>query len=271
MKLFISVDLEGITGVTGTEYLLPEGRYYDRARHFMARDVNAVVAAAREAGWEATVNDSHNLMTNLPIEELDPGVELISGPTKPLCMMEGVEGHQAAMLIGYHARMGTTGAVMDHTYYGSLVSRVWLNGREVGEVGINAALAGYFGVPVILVSGDRAVCEEARGLLGEVETVAVKEAYGRNTARCLPPAVTAAMLTEGAKRALDRASTARPFLVDPPVRFEVEFFTSQMADQASVYPFAERKGRVIAVEGTDMVQAFRAFLTVLALGRAPLL
>ncbi|MDI6823038.1 MAG: M55 family metallopeptidase [Bacillota bacterium] len=272
MELFISVDMEGITGVTGPEYLVPEGKYYERARRLMVHDVNAVVRAAREAGaGRITVNDAHNLMTNLPLEDLDPSVELISGPVKPLCMMQGVEGHEAAMLVGYHARMGTPRAVMDHTYYASLVRRILLNGREVGETGINAALAGHFGVPVILVSGDRAVGEEASSFIPGVETVVVKEAYGRNTARCLPPEVTGVLLGEGVRRALSRWRTMAPLKVGTPVCFEVEFFTSQMADQAEVYPYARRSGTTIAVTGKDMLEAFHALLTVLQLGRAPLL
>lgn len=252
--------------------MLPEGKYYERACKFMAHDVNAVVGAAREAGAETiTINDAHNLMTNLPLEEVDPTVELISGPVKPLSMMQGVEGADVAILVGYHARMGTQGAVMDHTYYGSLVRRVWLNGSEVGETGINASLAGFFGVPVIMVSGDRAVCEEARSRLPGVETVVVKEAYGRNTARCLPPEVTGTLLKEGTRQALSRRREMKPVVVEPPVRFEVEFITSQMADQAEVYPYAERRGTVVAVSGKDMREAFRAFLTVLNLARAPLL
>lgn len=272
MRLYISVDMEGITGVTDRDYLLPDGRHYERARQLQLSDLNAVIAAARAHGvQEITVNDSHNTMTNIVLEKLDPAARLISGNNKQLSMVHGIEGHDAAIFLGYHARMGTERAILDHTYYAGLVYAVRLNGVEVGETGINAAVAGHFGVPVIMVSGDQAVAVEALDLLPQVEVVQVKEALSRTTANCLPPNTTDGLLREGTRRALAGLDRQVPLKVGTPVRLEIDFLTSQMADLAEVYPGADRSGRTIAVQGESMLDAFRAFLVVLNLARSPLL
>ena len=155
------------------------------------------------------VNDSHWLMRNLLAEDLHPAAELLSGGPKLRSMVEGVEaGFDAALFIGYHARAGTQHAIIDHTYT-SRVYEARLNGQPVGELAINAAMAGTYGVPVAMVSGDQALAAEARDLLGEaVETVVVKHAVGRFSARSVPPAESCRRIREGATAALEAHTSA---------------------------------------------------------------
>src|SRR6478672_6538618 len=225
MRVYISVDMEGIAGVVHEDQTDPiEPRHagdYNRFRRLMTNEANAAITGALDAGATGVVvNDSHWLMRNLLAEELNPVAELLSGGPKLYSMVEGIDGgFDAAMFIGYHARAGTGNAVIDHTYT-DRVYEVRVNGQPFGEAGLNAALAGAFGVPVALVSGDRALAAEVRELLGEqVETVVVKEPLGRYAARAVAPAVARRRIHDGAKRAL--AHSHAPFTVTSPVTFSV--------------------------------------------------
>jgi len=273
MKIFISVDMEGITGVVHSDQVLPEKEEYKQARELMVGDVNATIEGALEAGAEEiVVNDSHYVMTNIVLSQLHPQAHLISGDDKPLCMMQGVEGCNAALFIGYHAKIGTIHAVLDHTYFSSIVNRVSLNGMEVGELEINAAVAGHFNVPVVFVSGDEATCHDAKAFIADwLETAAIKKALGRTAAECLHPEESHQLIKAGVRKALSRLSVAKPIHLNLPVTFEVGFFTTQMADQATVYPFGERvDGRTIRVQGKTVLEGYQAFFTVLMLGRTPI-
>ena len=271
MKVFISADMEGITGVVQFNQVLSEKKEYKEAQTLMAGDVNAAIQGALDAGAkEIIVNDSHGTMTNIVLSQLNPAARLISGFDKPLCMMQGVEGYDAALFVGYHAKIGTQNAILDHTYFSSLVNCVRLNGVEVGEPEINTVLAGYFSVPVVFLSGDEVVCHEAKSFIGEqLETATVKKAVGRSAAECLHPDKSHELIKKGVKKALDNLSIAKPFHIDVPTSiFEVEFFLTQMADQASIYPFAERmNGRTIKVKGKTILEGFQAFMTILELAR----
>ena len=270
MKVFISADMEGITGVVHFEQVLPEKEEYKRARELMVGDVNAAIEGALEAGAkEIIVNDSHNKMTNIILSQLNPTARLISGDDKPLCMMQGVEGCDGVLFVGYHAKIGTLHAILDHTYYSSMVNCVRLNGTEVGESEINAVLAGHFNVPVVFLSGDEAVCHDAKSFIGEhLETVIVKKAVGRTAADCLHPEKSHQLIREGVKKSLGRLPSAKPLYINLPVTFEVEFFTTEMANQASIYPFAERiNGRTVKVQGKTVLEGYRAFISILGLAR----
>jgi len=185
MRVYISIDMEGVAGVVHEDQTDPvdprHSAEYNRFRRLMTGEANAAVEGALAAGARTVVvNDSHWLMRNLIAEELNPAAELISGNPKRWSMVEGVDaGFDAALFVGYHARAGTRQATIDHTYT-DRVHEVRLNGRPVGELAINAALAGTHGVPVAMVSGDQALAAEARDLLGPaVETIVVKQAVGR--------------------------------------------------------------------------------------------
>jgi D-amino peptidase len=264
MRVYISVDMEGIAGVVHEDQTNPLdprcGPEYARFRRLMTAEANAAVQGALDAGATSVlVNDSHWEMRNLLAEELNEAAQLISGGPKPLSMMEGVaEGHHAALFIGYHARAGTGNAILDHTYADRILD-VRLNGRPVGEVGLNAALAGTYGVPVALVSGDSAVAAEARELLGdEIATVVVKEAAGRHAAKNLAPAVACRLIREGAAKTLKRRHA--PFVVSTPVTLEVEFSKSVEADMAQLCPGAVRAaGRAVRYVHDDYREVFRAW------------
>src|SRR6266542_1531997 len=203
MRIYISVDMEGIAGVVHEDQTNPVdprcAAEYARFRKLMTGEANAAVEGALAAGaTQFVVNDSHWDMRNLLPEELHEAAELLSGGPKRLSMLEGIErGFDAALFIGYHARAGTPRAVLDHTIMDA-VRDVRLNGRSMGELGLNAALAGAYGVPVALVSGDRATAEEARALLGRgIETVIVKEAVSRHAARSVAPAAARQLVRDG--------------------------------------------------------------------------
>jgi D-amino peptidase len=268
MRIFMSVDMEGITGVTCWDDVDSDKPSYERFRKVMTAEVNAAVEGAVEAGATGVVvNDSHGYMRNILIEDLHPKAELISGYTKPLGMMCGVDsGVDLAFLIGYHARAGTPNAILDHTWSSSRVHELALNGQVVGETGLNAALAGHFGVPVGLLSGDQAVTEEARALLGEnLRVVTVKEPFGREAARSLPLEETQAHLRAAAKAAV-AGPNPEPLVLSSPVTVAIEFMTTLNADGAATLPGAGRvSGRRVEYTADDIVTVFRAMTAMLAL------
>jgi D-amino peptidase len=264
MRVYISVDMEGVAGVVHEEQTDPnEPRHsgeYNRFRRLMTNEANAAIAGALEAGATSVlVNDSHWLMRNLLAEELNPAAELLSGGPKRLSMVEGIDaGFDAAMFIGYHARAGTRNATIDHTYT-SRVYEARIDGQPVGELALNAAMAGLHGVPVALVSGDQALAAEAKALLGPVvETVVVKEAVGRFAARSIAPSVACERIRSGAEGALRRKH--RPFTFRSPIKLEVAFIVSQMADMAELVPGSSRTGgRTVSYSGDDYREVFRAW------------
>jgi D-amino peptidase len=264
MRVYISVDMEGVAGVVHEDQTDPiDPRHageYNRFRRLMTSEANAAVEGALAAGAaHVLVNDSHWLMRNLLAEELHPAAELLSGGPKLRSMVEGVDlGFDAAMFVGYHAMAGTASAVIDHTYT-SIVHQVRLNGRPAGELAINAALAGIHGVPVVLVSGDQALAAEAKELLGDgVEAVVVKHAVGRFAARSVSPAESCRRIREGATAALRRKH--EPLELERPIRLEVEFALTQMADMAELVPGSVRTGgRTIEYVHDDYMEVFRAW------------
>jgi len=268
MKVFISVDLEGISGIVQGEQTRPEGRDYERSRKLMTGEANAAISGAFEAGAsEVVVNDSHGPMRNLIPEELHENAKLITGSLKALSMMQGIErGFDAVFLVGYHARRGTLHAILDHTYSGATVSSFVVNGQEYGETGMNAAIAGYYDVPVVLVTGDSSVTSEAKSLLGNVETVTVKEAVSRRAAKCLHPNKAREAIRQGAILALRRRSEIRPFKLKPPFELRVELMDAGMADAAELVPNVKRIApRVVAYTSDDFVTVSKAFRSIVTL------
>jgi len=259
MKVYISADMEGVSGVVHFAQTDKDAKEYGRACKLMTDEVNAGIEGALSSGAnEIVVNDAHGAMRNILIENLNPAAQLISGSPKPLSMLQGVdEGCDAAFFVGYHAQVGASLGALNHVF-SRRVHRVSLNQRPVGELGLNAALAGHFGVPVVLVTGDRALTEEARAILGDVEVVAVKEAYGMQAARCLPPSRAQALIREAAARAVRKA--AKPFVVASPIVLNVEFHQTVHAEMAELVPGSRRlDGRSVEFTGVDMLQVYRAW------------
>src|SRR5690606_6665890 len=203
MKVYVSVDMEGVIGLTDPEEMHAGGSGYERGCELMTGDANAAVDGAYAAGAEAVVvNDAHGSTKNLRIDLLDPRATLIRGPGKPMRMAEGLTaGFRAACFVGYHARAGVQHGVLNHTWMGKEIQNVYLNGELCGETRLVAGFAGFLGVPVVLVTGDEAVCEEAREVLGDVETVAVKRGIDKFAAELLPPGVAQRRIREATVRA----------------------------------------------------------------------
>jgi D-amino peptidase len=272
VRVYISVDMEGVAGVVHESQTDPtdpaHAAEYGRFRRLMTAEANAAIEGALAAGaTRIVVNDSHWFMRNLLAEELHQAAELVSGDPKPRSMVEGIDdaaGFDAALFIGYHARAGTRHAVLDHTY-ADRIHEVRLNGRPVGELGINAALAGVARVPVALVSGDSSLAAEAKALLGDaVATVVVKEAVSRHAARSVAPAVACRMIRDGVTAALKQKHP--PFVLPPPITVEVEFALTIHADMAELCPGATRTaGRTVAFTHQDYREVFRGWRAILNL------
>lgn len=268
MNVLISVDMEGISGVVTDDHTSSSHKEYERFRRLMTAEANAAVEGALTGGaTQVVVNDSHGGMTNILIEELNPATTLISGSPKPFGMMQGIGPDvEAVFLIGYHAASGTAAAVLEHTWSGSVVE-ARLNDQVVGETGLNAALAGAYGAPVVLVTGDRAVTEEARALLGQIETVVVKDGVARSAACCLHPEAAQESIRQAAQRTLGR--TVPPFVVPTPITLRVIFQRAVHADMASLVPGSQRPdGRTVTWTGEDMPTAYKVFRAMTTLVRA---
>ena len=264
MILYISADMEGATGVVSPEQVDSKSPLYKFGCSMQRHDVEAVVRAALEWGVESIrVNDSHDTMTNLSAAAWDfpGGVELISGDTKTLGMVEGVVGADVAFFLCYHAMAGTEKAVLDHTYSASMVYELRINGQKVGETGLNAFLCGALGVPVGMVSGDTALCLEAESLLGGgVVACRVKEGAGRFAAKTAAPEVTAGLLAASAKAALDRARERKAPRLEfsSPYRMELTCHHTSQADASALVPGTERiSGRTVAVTTSDALELRR--------------
>lgn len=268
MKLFISADMEGISGTVHGDQTSPESKDYPEAQRRMAQDVNAAIEGALEAGaQEIVVNDSHGGMRNIPPDELHEAAVLISGSPKPLGMMQGMDSSfQAAFFVGYHAMRGTHTGVLEHTYAGRNISQVIINGKRLGETGVNAALAGYFGVPVVLVTGDRKVTQEAQDILGKVQTVSVKEGVGRYAAACLNPARARALIREAAKEALGRVPEFRPFLIPPPITLEIGFANTGMTEMPELIPGVKRTdGLTLSFQSNNYLETYKVLRVMISL------
>ncbi len=274
MKILVAADMEGITGVVHSDQTNPSHAEYGRFRELMTADVNAAVRGAFDAGAdEVVVSDGHWDNRNILIERLDSRARLNAGGPRPFAMVEGINsGVDGVFFIGYHARVGTTNAILDHTWSTQRVAGLWLNGQEIGEIGLNAAVCGHFGAPVLMISGDQSACAEAVALLGQVETAVVKRATGRTSAECLPPEITGRLIQEAATRAVRRlvaGEAPAPLQLALPVTVTVEFGRSEMADAAALMPGAERlEGKRVQFIARDMLEAYRAFRALVGLANA---
>jgi D-amino peptidase len=240
MKVFISVDMEGVTGVTDPEDCLPAGQDYGRGRVFMTGDANAAILGAFDGGaTEVLVNDSHWTQRNLLLEQLDPRARVIKGFHKPMCMVQGLdETFDAAVFVGYHSCAGTEGGVLNHTLLGKEVQNLYLNGEPIGETRLNSLLAGHFGVPVVFVAGDTAVCKEAQSVLGDdLTTFAVKDGIDMFVASCLHPETAQIGIREGVARALKAVRRRKPYrLKRKKYTFGFEWNTTTIASTCALIP-----------------------------------
>ena len=261
MKVFISADIEGCTGIVGfSQCGRPDGQHYDFAfaRRMMTHDVNAAIRGARAAGGKRiVVKDGHSLGKNLLIDQLEPGIELISGyGSGRNGMMEGLDGDfDAAMLVGYHAMAGAQGGLMEHALVGGM-HRFWVNGKLAGEIAVNAAVAGAFGVPTVLVTTDDAGVAEARAVLPESELFSTKEGYGRYHGRLKHPSETGPEIEQAAREGCARAPSIPPYVIGGRVRMRAEFHKVEEADMAATLPGLKRvDGYTIEWVKANMLEA----------------
>ncbi len=269
MKVFISVDMEGISGITDPEDVLPDGADYQRGRVFMTGDANAAILGAYDGGAdEVLVNDSHWIMRNLLLERLDPRARTIKGFHKSLCMVQGLDAsYDGAVFVGYHACAGTEGGVLNHTLLGKEIQNIYLNGEPTGETRLNAAYAGHFGVPVLVVAGDAAVCAEAERFLDGVHTVAVKDGIDKFSANCLHPEVAQARIRETTARALAARSRATPYVLSSPYRLGIEWNSTTIAATCAMIPGVELTGsRSVEFVTDDYPELMRVLVVMLLLG-----
>jgi D-amino peptidase len=271
-KVFISIDMEGIWGVVHGDQVSSASPEYGPARRWMVDDVNAVIAGLFEAGAsEVVVNDSHGSMRNIIADGLNPKASLVTGSPKPLLMMQGIDGtFDACILVGYHAKAGTASAILDHTISGGAMRSIKINGQELPELGINGAIAGYFKVPVIMLSGDTETCVQARSILGNgIVTVAVKEGAGRYAAKLLPQEEARKRLKEGAKEALSKKAKIMPFKLNPPYQFELDFNNSGQAELPSMIPGVKRtSARSVTFSSSDYMDGVKLMRALIALASA---
>jgi len=264
LKVYISADMEGIGGVsTWSGQASTKGREYEQFRRLMTQEVNAAVAGAFDAGaTEVLVSDSHGDAQNIDVELLDKRARLVRAWPRPLGMMQGVDdSFGAVVFVGYHAAEGVASAVLSHTFTGRMA--VKLNGTTVPEAGFNAAIAGDFAVPVVFLSGDQTICEDARRLFGPIETATVKQATGFYSATMMHPEEAQGLIRSGVKRGVERRSELKPYRQPRPVKLEIDFQDIVNAELASYLPGVERpRGNTIVFSSRDMVEASKFFQVV---------
>jgi D-amino peptidase len=263
-KVFIKVDMEGVSGVVSPDQVDPGRPEYDFARRMLMQDLKAVLDGVFAAGCaEAVVYDAHGEGRNIDLDQLDGRVLVISGRPHArngfFCGLR--DSFTALYLVGYHARAGASGALLPRTYE-SDIAALRVNSTEVGEVGLEAALAGEFGVPLVFVSGDSAAAEEGREILGsDIEAVEVKKAVSENAGVCLPTVRTTKLLREAARRALRRASSVPPVVFHSPATLEVDFNAPDSADALDGKEGIERRGEAtVSTQGPTVLAAYQQFL-----------
>lgn len=263
-KIYVKVKMEGISGLVSAEQVRPGSPEYDYARRMLLHDLRAVLEGAFEGGAkEAVIYDAHLNGRNIDLEALDDRAAVISGkPRHHDGFFYGLDESFAALfLVGYHARAGMQDALLPHTYSRDIAA-MRVNGTELGEIGLEAAVAGEFGVPLAFVSSDSGGVRETRELLGgDVEAVEVKRAITATSGVCLPAGRTARLLREAARRAVQKTSQLPPVLFESPASLEVAFRNPETAAAMANVDFVERTGAVtVKVAGQNIVAAYRRFM-----------
>jgi D-amino peptidase len=270
MKVLISADMEGATGVTWPGDVEPGTEQWQRCRRMFTSDVNAAIAGFFDADAdEVLVNEAHSTMRNLLLEELDHRAVMLTGRHKELSMVEGIQDRsvQAVAFLGYHAAAGAEG-VLAHTYLANSITSVRVNGETGSEGRLNAHVAAEFGVPVVLVTGDDRTCTDAAGYAPQALTVAVKDCVSRYAAICRPPEQTAAAITAAAAQAGKLAGRRAP--AEAPAggyRVEIEVDAAQLAQAAAIVPTVQRTGdrtvSYVSQTAWDMIRCFKTVTTMI--------
>lgn len=274
MKIYISADMEGVVGVVTNEQLGPQGFEYARFREFMTQEVNAAIEGALAGGaTQIVVSDSHGNGQNLLIEKLHSDVTLVRAWPRPLMMMQGIdETFAGAIFIGYHTGTTNSQGVRAHTISSARLADVRLKGTSVSEAGLNAAIAGHFNVPVIMISGDDAVVKETQALLGDVEGAVVKWASGFHSARTMMPQASYQLIRDKVLKAVRRIKDFKPYKLAPPIQVDVRFKNYRPSEVLSYLSIVERTdAHSIRFTGKDMVEVskFLEFIVTYEPGLEP--
>ena len=264
MKFYLSMDMEGVTALPDYTYVDSAEANYERGRRLMTEDANAVICGAVDAGATSfLVNDSHSKMNNLIAEELHEEADLISGGVKTYSMVEGLDSsYTGAFFAGYHARAGQKG-VMAHSMIFAIRS-MWINEVEIGELGFNAYVAGYHGVPVLLVAGDDCACREAEALIPNVTTAAVKKSLSRSAVQTLHPKKAHILLHEQTVRAIENRANVKPLVPPESPLLKIEFTNYGEAELAAMMPgcHLEEGTTTVHFQAKDILEAYRAMLVM---------
>lgn len=274
LKVYISADMEGLAGVVSDAQLGPEGFEYQRFREFMTNEVNAAIDAAFAAGaTEILVSDSHGNGQNLLIEKLPKNVQIVRSWPRPLMMMQGIdETFDGVIFIGYHTSTTNSAGVRAHSFSSANLADVRLNNVSMSEASFNAAIAGHFGVPVIMISGDDAIVKEATALLGNIEGAVVKWAYGFHSAKNLNPAAACDLIREKVKAAMSRLKEFKPYKLTTPIQLEVRFKNYRPSEVLSYLSIVQRTdSHSIKFTGKDMIETskFLEFILTYSPSLAP--
>jgi D-amino peptidase len=257
LKIYISADMEGVVGAVTADQLSPDGFEYGRSREFMTAEVSSAIAAAYAAGaTEIVVSDSHGNGESLLIDKLPKDVTIVRARPRPLAMMAGIdESFDGVIFIGYHTGTHNAQGVRAHTMSSAHFADVRLNDLPMSEASINAAIAGHFGVPVIMVSGDDKAVEETRRYLGDVEGAIVKSALGFHSARTLTPERANEIIGESARRAVGRIADFKPYKLQTPLRLDLRFKNYRPPELLAYLPIVERTdSHSIRYTAKDMVE-----------------
>jgi D-amino peptidase len=257
LKIYISADMEGVVGVVSGEQLGPSGFEYERFREFMTAEVNAAIDAARAAGaTEFLISDSHGNGQNLLIEKLPNDVMVIRSWPRPLGMMEGIDASfDGVIFLGYHASTANTRGVRAHTESSANVTAIRLNGISMSEGSINAAIAGQFGVPVIMISGDDVAVAETQVIVGDMEGAVVKWAKGFHSAQTLTPEAAYEVIRTRANAAVGRIEDFEPYVLETPIELELSLKHYRPVELLSYLPNVEKvNSHTIKFVGEDMIE-----------------
>ena len=270
MRVFISTDIEGTAGIVDWGQVLGPSGEYEMGRRLLLDEVNAAIDGAADGGATGfLVNDAHWTMQNMPPGELHGQASYLSGKHKPLYMMEGLEGgFDAVFMVSYHGSIGHERAILAHTYNPGAIWEVKLNGIVTGEAGLNALVALHHRVPVALITGDQATADEAEPFMPGIHAVVVKRSVSRFAAESLHPAKACELIRAGARAAVEGLGGLKPPAIELPVAIEVTFLTADMAEAATAIRGVERTAtRTITFSDGDPLQAYRTFVTIVALTR----
>lgn len=253
-KIFLITDAEGVAGICRQSQTEPSN---PELQKLLTGEVNAAVRGFFQAGaTEVIVWDAHDGSQTLSVESIEPRAQLIFGGLGPKMLLD--RGFSAIAFIGQHARANRSNAVMAHSYSSMGIQRILMNGKEVGEIETRTALAGWFGVPVIMLSGDKAAGEDLRALVPEAEVAVVKEGFGYYSCQSLSASGAQDLIEKTARQAFAKINQIHPFKVEGPVNFEVEFTTRSTLPPESILPARVHRvdARTLRYQGKDFFEAW---------------